>query len=444
VSLQLAGVMALAAAVLAAGLAVGAAAAAPAAAEPAWVDATPLALREAPSGQAPVRGYLVTNTRVELVARGEPWCEVRHEAQRGFVVCRYLSTVPLSAGRLDAELAASAGTRTDLELLQKRFWIEPSLALLMRYGQALDERHVPGGVAHEVNERAPRPRRAEFEAMKQRLQAGWSVAGSVADTPRGEAADAASLAVLPRARPSLLKALPMAVLSELTPYNDVADSRRLAADTLPGVEGDPADWLARLAGQAAGVAPQLRVAEYGPPQAQKYGGYFGAWDVGGAHVVLPGDGLELLVLGDDGSAHRSRIRGFDSRENQPGIGCDFVGYFVLDRPAQPGFVALVRPTRAGVKSVRVLERRSLDNQAPWARVLLDRVNAQGEQARIVAEQPGRLLVLDLDEDGVPDMARLAVDVDGGDLMSGTASTTYFNLDGRWHEASRFLPTTCGC
>jgi hypothetical protein len=42
------------------------------------------------------------------------------------------------------------------------------------------------------------------------------------------------------------------------------------------------------------------------------------------------------------------------------------------------------------------------------------------------------------------MARLAVDVDGGDLMSGTASTTYFNLDGRWHESSRFLPKTCGC
>lgn len=430
-----------------AGLVVWAAAAlaaAPAAAETAWVDATRLALREAASAQAPVRGYLVTNTPVELLARSEPWCEVRHEAQRGFVVCRYLAAAPLSASRLDAELAASAGAQALPDLLQKRFWIEPTLARLWSYGQSLDARLVPGGAANEAEPHAPRPRRADYEAMKQRLKAGWPVAATGAPAPRGEPAHATSLAVLPRVRPSLMKAVPIAVLSELTPFNDVADSRRFAVEDTPGAEGDPVAWLARLAAQAAGVAPMLRVAEYGPPQAQKYGGYVGAWDVGGAHVLLPGEGVDVLVLGEDGSAHPGRIRGFDSRENQPGIGCDFIGHFVLDRPAQAGFVALVQPAVAGVKSVRVLERRSLDNAAPWASRLLALVNAQGEQARAVPGKPGRLLVLDLDEDGVPDVARLALEVDGGDLMQGTASTTYFNLGGRWHEASRFLPKTCGC
>ncbi len=419
-------------------MAAGGACAAP---EARWVDATRLALRAQPSVQAPVLGWLVTNTPVAVDARSGEWCELTHEGKRGFVVCRFLAAQPLKARQLDEGLR-NAGSRAAPEQLQKRFWIEPSVARLMAYGVALDGQ-LFAAEAESGEARAPRPRRAEFEAMKQRLRDGWTppVTLPAADLAP---ADAASLAVLPRISPSLMRGAPIPTLSTVTTDDSDPNRPLLSAAAFDGVAGEPDAALASLLAQASGGASVLRVLAFGAPLPLHDGGFAGAWDLGGAEVALAPGGIDLTVIDEEGGARQARITAFDTRTHTPDVGCDFVGHFVLDRPAGTGFVALLQPRRHGLKSVRRLLARELPADAPWARALLQQVNAESEYARVVDGKPGRLLAFDLDEDGIADLARLSIEVDGGDLMLGTAFTTYFNLGGRWHVAGRFLPKTCGC
>jgi hypothetical protein len=402
-----------------------------------WVDATRLLLRARPEPEGKVLGYLVTNSSVVLSGQDGTWCQVSAGALQGYVACRYLRATPIDVAALNSQIDLEKKPQEQLELLQKRFWLQPSYEALSEYGGILDQVLVSSEqLQREVDVAPNRPRRPEYEAMKQRLIDGWKQSKAVAQGDFA-LADAISLAVLPKIKPSLLKSRAITSFVGVFPAGE-NERHRIAVDSIVGLSGTA---LQVLASQVSVDPAWFRARTFGLPQHQHYGGYAGSWDIGGIEVPLPGGGVEILSLGVDGTFQRSRIIAYDTRDASPGIGCDFIGHFVLNKAINPAFAVLLRPDVIGVKSVKLLQKRELSLQSPWVTDMLKRVQAQNSDAWTTG--PGQMVSFDLNGDGVADIAYLGVPV-AAELMGGNAASYYQNIAGRWYHINEFLPVSCGC
>jgi hypothetical protein len=182
-----------------------------------YVQASRVALRAQPTAASTAIGFLTTNTEVRVQGRRSDWCEVDSPStkQRGFVGCAALSRTKLTEEAIAERLANT--TLQPMELLDwtaRAFWVRPSLSRFLDAGRAMEGAlfDLDTGRREGEQQTSLRPTRAEFEAMKQRLEAGITASGPIARSyqtnPRAEDGSrepldkALKLVPLPAIRPS--------------------------------------------------------------------------------------------------------------------------------------------------------------------------------------------------------------------------------------------------
>jgi hypothetical protein len=251
-------------------------------AAPAFVQASRAALRSKPITTAPILDFLPTNTEVDVLETTNDWCRVRTRISKieGFIACRLLAERPLTLEAIEAELKKpGVASRERLDWESRAFWIAPSLTRFETVGLLMEY------VFRRFEDESPRPRNAEFDAMKQRLSQPTVVSSTrppmiridpltvrptpleVADTPLREAIKRAAL---PSIRPSYFH--------EGEPLYPIA----LRPFTVRG-SGEIAVALIDALSHEHRVAFRTRRWE---PAWSAHFGWAGAWDVGRVEVLF--------------------------------------------------------------------------------------------------------------------------------------------------------------
>lgn len=419
-------------------------------AAPAWVDATRLALRASPAAESDALQHLPANTAVEVQSRSNRWCAVRVPALgiSGFVACRFLSERPLRAADFGQALDRPDLPASErLELLQKRFWVEPNWPDFEAYGRLLVETQLTPAVRRlEDTDGLNRPERAEWQAMKARLQQGWTGGRLKSSTvsPSG--------AVLP----ALSVFLPKVGVSRL----DLRSYELIVGPMAGGSHGRlrlvhlieksrPTDelleqWLSRFAGSR-----RFKASAFGAPAVPNYGGLVGgAWDVGSVHIELPGSGVPMAALGRDGVVDHVRAQAIWRSLDASDAECDQIGREVItlskplpEQRAGAGYLSFVFGLPR-LDLIRRLSALSVEKPDSWAEqhdVDLD------ESLNALRFTPLSIDIFDLDGDGVADLAFVSWAADA-QLSTGPQVTrnvqVFANVQGRWTLRATHAPLEC--
>jgi hypothetical protein len=277
-----------------------------------YVQASLVNLRAGPSSTAAVTDVLVTNTEVEVLGQSGNWCDVqvRARGKRGFVACGLLASDRLTLETIDGHLRGGMlSPRERLDWASRGFWVAPSLSRWFEVGEALTRSQLtPEIEAREVQERTElRQRMPEFEAMKQTLARGITVAvPPVPVTEMGGAAGSlASPELLPPASPSYFRGTDVLLAIPRVPF-ELQDARRLAAPL--------ADALSAFHGIPLQVRVTRRAYLVHVGGGADYDTIAGLWDVGAIEVSFYGDALVhgITSAGEVGSvAVQSMIYDFE-------------------------------------------------------------------------------------------------------------------------------------
>lgn len=413
-----------------------------------YVQVSRLAFRAAPVITAAVLDYLPTNSPVRVLRELDSWCEVlpTGREQPGFVSCNFIADVPVTIEVVKRELGQKnlAVNRT-LELLQKQFWIKPSVMHLMAYGNLLSSSMLSKerGQKEVVQEQFFRPPRPEFEAMKRKLRDGWEAYPSNSFEIEGLKSNARLESFFPDISTSLFNNRDVHLL--LAPYIGNYQGNRdqvFMAEKMHS--GNFSDVL------SAAVPGNSKVRKFGAPAAGAYtGAYAAAWDVYGAKVDLPNGGVTYIGLGTDGKIIQGVIKSWSSINAGSEAECDQIGdmLYLTSRVAKPvakaGVLAFVlNPAQFNISSAkRILFKtyKVKDSPALWRKF-------RGEMLGWTADSIGFVSAFDLDSDNIADVLFVGAALRVNNLSAGPALQrafdAYVNVSGEWVRYGQFTAMEC--
>ena len=402
-----------------------------------YVQGSRLAFRVAPAPAAAVLDYLPTNSRVQVLREQNGWCEVRPSGreQVGFISCNFIADIPMSIEVVQRELGQKyLSANRKLELLQKQFWIKPSVTHLLAYGELLSSSLLNEEHRRKefVQQRVLRPMRPEFEAMKRKLRIGWEVSPSNSFAHGGLKPKARLKSLLPAISPSLFNNRDVHLL--LAPsIGNYQGSRNRVFMAEHTHAGDFSEIL------SAAVPGKSRVLEFGAPALANYNDvYVGAWDVYGARVELPNGGVPYIGLVTDGKIIQGVIRSWSSIEVMPDAECDQIGNVLnLSGPiarsvAKAGVFAFVlNPAQFNISSAKrtfLKTYKVTDSVALWSKF---RSTLSGWTSDTI----GFVSAFDLDADNIADVLFVGEVLGSNNLSAGSALQrvfdAYINVSGEW-------------
>ena len=413
-----------------------------------YVQVSRLAFRAAPGITAAVLDYLPTNSPVRVLRELDSWCEVlpTGREQPGFVSCNFIADVPVTIEVVKRELGQkNLPVNRTLELLQKQFWIKPSVMHLMAYGNLLSS-SMPSkerGQKEAVQEQFFRPPRPEFEAMKRKLRDGWEAYPSNSFEIDGLKSNARLKSFFPDISTSLFNNRDVHLL--LAPYIGNYKGNR---DQVFIAEKTHSGNLSEVL--SAAVPGNSKVLKFGAPAAGAYtGAYAAAWDVYGAKVDLPNGGVPYIGLGTDGKIIQGVIKSWSSINALSEAECDQIGdmLYLTSRVAKPvakaGVLALVlNPAQFNISSAkRILFKtyKVKDSPALWKEF-------RGEMSEWTSDSIGFVSTFDLNSDNIADVLFVGAALRGNNLSAGPALQrafdAYINVSGEWVRYGQFTAMEC--
>ena len=418
-----------------------------------YVNASRLAARKLPGNDSPIVVYLTANTQVKVLTRDSSWCGVRTDKADDtvFVDCRFLVEQPLNPGEIEIALK-KGGLQPNVQrdLLQKLFWIQPNWTRLDAYGSALtrDLLSKEDLQIEETTYQPRRPKRAEFEAMKQRLRQGWVAEAPVLPSLDRKALGKFGMKRLPAAENSLFDTPNVSLI--YSPHVGGSYGQRdivyMAQESFGSgmAHWQIADWLAlHTQGRT------LRVVDFGRPTAPKYGGPLqGTWDVGGSDIQLSDAGVEVLGLAADGRTMQLKLTGVSDLGEMSDAECDQIGITMKlnQRIAKA-------QTEAGIL-VFLLNPKSIGVSVPKRMFAKTFQFDDGEKTEFTALFPefrpgesGFMHAFDLNGDNKVDIAFVGAIEGQSNLSTGPsisrAFQVFLNVSGKWHLMGKFAPKYCG-
>jgi hypothetical protein len=393
--------------------------------EPRWVGDGRVAVRSALADDAAVLGHWTINTAVRLLHRDGEQCRARDTAGlAGVVPCAALRLRPVDA----AELLGAAGYEQDYLRL---FWWQPSAAMFAEVGRWMITRDDPDDAALQSPPRAVTP---EFAAMKARLQQQGLQPDFALYVQRIEAEwvrDAQPGAELLTRRWWLGEPLqPLRGSFEVELLPTAAPSLLRRQEDLLMLAEAQADALVAMMQQPSTVefvgTPEYVDGHYDS-------GWAGIGDMRRLRVHLPQPAL-LHVVGRDGRLSVREVASLDVEGNTFAHGCDdpmpdgapLPGYdavqerlfaFYLDRALPPGRMTVT------TRELRLLAMPN-DPFGMW--------------------HEARLHSIDLDRDGLADLAAIEIGGEPFDDEVKHEVFTFANIDGRWWLAGYEYLGPCGC
>ena len=413
-----------------------------------YVQVSRLAFRVAPGVAAAVLDYLPTNSPVRVLRELDSWCEVlpTGREQIGFVSCNFIADVPVTIEVVRRELGQKdLPVNRRLELLQKQFWIKPSVTHLMAYGNLLTTSMLSQERRQRevVQEQFFRPPRPEFEAMKRKLRNGWEAYPSTSFHFEGLESNARLKIFFPVISTSLFTNRDVHLL--LAPYIGGYQGNKnqvfMAEKTHPG------DFSEIL---SAAVPGNSKVLKFGAATAGAYtGAYAAAWDVYGAKVDLPNGGVPYIGLGTDGKSILGVITSWSSIGVNPEAECDQIGdvlYLsgtVTEAVAKAGVFAFVlNPMQFNISSAKRIFFKTYkvtDRPALWRKF-------RGEMSGWTSDSIGFVSAFDLNTDDIADVLFVGAVVASNYLSAGPALQrafdAYVNVSGEWVHYGKFRAKEC--
>ena len=413
-----------------------------------YVQGSRLAFRVAPGVAAAVLDYLPTNSPVRVLRELDSWCEVlpTGREQIGFVSCNFIANVPVTIEVVQRELGQKdlPVSRT-LELLQKQFWIKPSVTHLMAYGNllttsTLSQERRQKEVVQETFVRPPRP---EFEAMKRNLRNGWEAYPSTSFRFEGLESNARLKSFFPVISTSLFNNRDVHLL--LGPYiGNYQGNRNQVFMAEKTHAGDFSEIL------SAAVPGKSKVLKFGTPA---MGGYIEAyalsWDIYGAKVELPSGGVPYIGLVSDGKIIQGTIKSWSSIGVMPDAECDQIGNMlylsssVTAPVAKAGVLALVlNPAQFNISSAeRIFFKTYKVTDSPdlWKKF-------RGALSGWTSDTIGFVSAFDLDTDNIADVLFVGEVLGSNNLSAGPALQrafdAYVNVSGEWVRYGQFSAKEC--
>ena len=418
-----------------------------------YVNASRLAARKQPSSDSSIVAYFPTNTRVKVLTRDLSWCGVRTDKADDtvFVDCRFLVEQPLNSGEIETALKKGGlPPNVQRDLLQKLFWIQPNWTRLEAYGAALtrDLLSVQDLQIEMTTYQSRRPKRAEFEAMKQRLRQGWTAEVPVLPVFDRKTLGKFGIKRLPAAEKSLFDTVNVSLI--YSPHVGGSYGQRdivyMAKESLGSglAHWQITDWLAFHAQNRT-----LRVVDFGRPTAPKYGGPLqGTWDVGGSDIQLSDAGVEVLGLAADGRTMQLKLTSVSDLGEMSDAECDQIGITIkLNKRIAKA------QTEAGVL-VFLLNPKSIGASLPKRLFAKTFQFDDGENTEFTALFPefgpgesGFTHARDLNWDNKVDIAFVGAIGGQSTLSTGPsisrAFQVFLNVSGKWHLTGKFAPKYCG-
>lgn len=414
-----------------------------------WVTGSRLQLRAEPRLDAPVLASLALNTAVRLTGpqADTGYCAVQlldGPGLSGYTACRYLERSPLNAVALATPANADGSSNPDFNPA-RAFWISPSWALMAHYARQVEQQRA------QLGDKAPRGPDEPLERMKVRLS-GEVV--SMTDTPRvwpawarlrqplpGDPAPSVGLEGDDRAGDAAQRTL--ALLKALPALPEAAPSWWTREDQLAAPGESVAALAARFGGQVVALHESLQP---GSPHRGEV--------APGARIdrlTQPLHRISLLAdqtLRDERATPQRTYRDWDPTAD---ISCDgWVGGFshgTADRATLLRNHFEAPPAGRVPVLFRLWSHRPLPaGPARWTRQALqfDRT-----QTGFVS---GEWRTVDLDNDGIPDLAWLQATGRGPGHLDGPPPhddpwyrLLLANVAGRWRllEVDTF-GYGCGC
>ncbi|OGT87936.1 MAG: hypothetical protein A2286_12070 [Gammaproteobacteria bacterium RIFOXYA12_FULL_61_12] len=395
-----------------------------------WIHGAWVSLHAGPETAAEVRAQWPTNTPVRLLRRQDTWCEVEGpSAQRGFVPCDQLGDRPLAFA--DLKLPNPSGTNPatghhSLEIPLQEFWISPSWDRFQAAGLAMNDLLSPEQQARELEERKPiRWKLPEFEAMKARMREGISVSSKEViqlkvHPVRPEVANAYLPDGLPKIRSSLLQR-----------RDELLIDGPIQQPTL--------DQMTALSGGRLRLTNLLRGPEYFDG---KHGGQYitGFWDIAEAEIAWESPPIRH-TLDTDGLLAASHIPGalVGDYFDDPDMGCGVRPHLWTAKDETPLADTPTLPTEAGILSFFVAKPLAARQALVETRVLRAKAtDAEGKQTMVKVI----LQDIDLDRDGVPDIALWTGQTPGGISPFLTWKKVFLNIQGVWTLDQEWTEDDC--
>jgi hypothetical protein len=404
-----------------------------------YVQASRASLRAQASAGASVLGYVTTNTELRIVSRAGDWCDVEVQAaqQRGFISCALLSEQKLTLEAIDSKLKDSTlSAKEQLNWTARAFWVAPSLARWVAAGKALEAANLSDALKlREAQEqKALRPRNAEFDAMKQTLERGivsLPVSSSASPLKRWSGpeqednplAKALRLHPLGDLQPSYFKSSDVLFAVPAAPFQ-LEDAQYAAVELVDALSSmHNAIFRVRVLGPAH-YANWMRRQQIAQAAARKFDSrarlrsidtglemVVGVWDVGAIGVVFEGSPL-LQGITRKGEPVALRVESLD---------IDFGDLRCIRGPLQ-------------------MHTKKADRSGPWKAAIATWVGkpAVADKAKVRTRQFGdqaidKLVIdeIDLDGDGSADLSvwsgRYAPQVSA----EGYWSAVFANVGGAW-------------
>lgn len=388
-----------------------------------WIHGAWVSLHAGPETAAEVRSQWPANTPVRLLRRQDTWCEVEGpSAQRGFIPCDQLGGRPLTlADLLSSSNTVDANSINTLENPRKAFWIRPSWSNFQGAGESLNALLSPEQQERQLAEKKPiRWGLPEFEAMKQRMREGVAIPAETTidtgvDPVRPEVATAYLPDGLPPIRPSLFR------------------RRGEVFGQQPTL-----DQMTALSGGKLRLVNLLRGPEYFEGN---YGQYItGFWDIAETEVAWEHPPIRHVLSGN-GLLAASLIPGaiVGDHFDDPDSGCGVKSHLWTAKGETPLAGTPSVPAESAILTfflARPLAARQVQVDTRLLRV--KQTNSQGGQVvnKVVMQD------IDLDGDGVPDVAVWTGQVPGGISPFLNWEKVFLNINGVWTLESEWTEDDC--
>jgi hypothetical protein len=385
--------------------------------ERAYVQASRVSVRGAPSTAAAVVGYLTTNAEVRIESRQGEWCRIapRVGSAAAFVSCAFLANAALTEETIRAKLADQRlSPKERLDWASRAFWVSPSLTRWVDVGQLMEEASSIESTVEGPKGKKRRAQRADFDAMKQQLEQGVTVTTPPAEpyfyTSRGGSPDPIEIArrraALPVARPSYFGEHDVPYAVPIAPFG-LGDALHAAVGLV-----DALSAVHRTAFRSRIVTPARELEGHALGGTDTW--LSGAWDAGTIGVTFDKEAL---------------IHGVTARGRSVAVRVDALTIQLEDEscPRTPlGFrTRLVKGPRLASALLAWVGKPPIDGQTT---VAVRRFGGKGSAAKLVIED------LDLDGDGVADFSVWAgryryLIADNG--TEGYWKAIFANVAGRW-------------
>jgi hypothetical protein len=420
-----------------------------------WVNGSAVNLRAEPSASASIVRTLSMNTPARLLDAnaGGGYCRVALEGPAevtGYTACRYLSAAPTSLAKLSTPVLDDGKPNPAFDPV-KAFWVAPSLAGLLAYGNHLSDTRLRTDDSALLP--LPRPPDAEFDRMKAHLARGifgpkpapyqdWEAVQRDAEGPGN------------MTHGPLMLLWGAAFDDGTTPGGSARPRNLVRAIALPAIRPSLFQRHTDLAPPGEDVhslSGRFNIIHISRTRERKTKlddtGLYGVWDVSHITSALARP-VVRTTLYRDGSSRPARTNALTSgpaygRFDEPPMCHDFVYGF--------GFGDIELPF--GLEALSIEDRERVRNTPPAEKRLIQLVTPEPlrSPSKLLATQRIKLDVdktgfisatqfhFDLNNDGVPDLAVWEGVGKGPGHLEGPTTTddayhrmAFVNIAGKWH------------